>query len=528
MFDLLIKNGVVVDGSGASRFKADLAVKGETIVAIGHLDAGHATRIIDVNGQVIAPGFIDMHSHGDFTLPACPTADSLVHQGVTTAVIGQCGQSLSPLLPETRGEIISSLETREFPIPWDQWSDFASYLDFMKALGLSINIVPLVGQGTIRAGVMGFVSGRADSNQMMAMKAEVVKALEAGAIGISTGLIYPPGSYASTEELIELIRPVGERKGFYFSHIRGEGKTLIEAVAEAIRIGRETGASVQISHLKASWPSNWEKQTGAIELIEKARQEGLDVTADAYPYVAGATSLKSVLPGWAHEGGKEAILKRLSDPATRKKMIEDMRQEGISQDSSWERFLVSGSPHRPEYAGRYVSDAAKEAQKTPEDWVFDALIETELDMGIIIFGVSEENLRKVLKHPMVMVGSDSHILPIEGPLAIGVPHPRTFGTFARIIGRYVREENVLDLEEAVYKMTGLPAGKLRLSDRGLIKVDFKADLVVFDFKTIIDQADFNDPFHYPSGISYVLCNGKEVISQGKHTGARPGQIIRSI
>jgi N-acyl-D-amino-acid deacylase len=525
MYDILIQNGYVVDGSKAPRFKADMAVIGESIAAIGEIDPAQAVRVIDAGDQVVAPGFIDMHSHGDFTLPACPTADSLVYQGVTTAVVGQCGFSLAPLLPKTREEVVSSLETRKMPVPWEKWSDFASYLDFMKALGLSINIVPLVGQGTLRAAVMGFASGPATSEQITAMQALAVKAMNEGAAGISTGLIYPPGSYASTEELIRLVAPAGERRGFYFSHIRGEGETLIEAVAEAIRIGRETGASVEISHLKASWPKNWSKQAKAIELIERAREEGLDVNADVYPYLAGSTGLKSVLPDWAHEGGKASILKRLKDPATRSKMVEDMKRQGIFRDGSWDKIRISRSPLRPNDAGRSVSELAAETGKGPEDWVFDALVETDLDMGMILFMISEDNLNEALKHPAVMIGSDSHILPTEGSLATGAPHPRTFGTFVRVIGHYAREKKVLTLEEAVHKMTGLTAGKLRLLDRGLVKVGLKADLVIFDPETIADRATFDDPFHYPTGISHVICNGREVIDRGRHTGARPGQIL---
>jgi len=527
MYDIVIKNGYVIDGSKAPRFKADVAIRGESIALIGEINPSQAVRVIDASGQAIAPGFIDMHSHGDFTLPGCPTADSLVHQGVTTAVVGQCGFSLAPLLAKTRDEVISSLETRKMPIPWDQWSDFNDYLNFMKNFGVSINIVPLIGQGTVRAGVMGFVSDIPSPEQMTAMVAEVEKALEGGAVGISTGLIYPPGSYASTEELIDLARPVGKRRGFYFSHIRGEGETLVDAVAEAIRIGRETGASVEISHLKASWPNNWPKQAKAIELIEKAQKEGLDISADAYPYLAGSTSLKSVLPGWAQEGGRKAIEGRLSDPSTRRKMMKDMNREGLCRDGSWEQIVISRSPKRPEYAGRSVTDLAAEAGKGPEDWVFDALLEMELDAGMILFMISEDNLRRVLKHPAVMVGSDSHILPLEGPLATGAPHPRTFGTFVRILGHYARDEKVLSLEEAVHKMTGLPAGKLRLSDRGRVKTGFKADLVVFDPETVADRATYSDPFKYPAGVSHVFCNGKDVISEGKHTGARPGQILSS-
>jgi N-acyl-D-amino-acid deacylase len=526
MFDLLIKNGQVIDGSGAPSFQADVLIQGDRIADVLPPGKAEAAGSIDARGQVVAPGFIDMHSHGDFTLPACPSADSLIHQGVTTAVVGQCGFSMAPLLPLTRAEVIISLETRKYPVPWDKWTDFGSYLDFMDGLPLAINVVPLAGQGTIRAGVMGFVSGRADSSQMEKMQAEVRKAMEQGAWGISTGLIYPPGSYASTEELVELVSPAGRLKGFYFTHLRNEGRSLLQAVAEAIRIGRETGAAVQIGHLKAGWPANWEKQAKALEMIDKARKEGLDIHADVYPYLAGATSLKSLLPDWAQEGGKDATLRRLKDHGLRQRMSAGMKEEGFSGEASWDRIRISRSGLRPEYAGCFVSELASRAGQPPEEWVFDALLQSDLDMGMITFMMSEENLKAALRHPAVMIGSDSTVLSTEGPLAQGAPHPRAFGTFPRIISRYVREEKALSLEEAVYKMSGLSARRLGLEDRGLIKPGRKADLVVFDPGAIQDRATYEAPFQYAEGISLVICNGLPVFAEGKTTGVHPGRVLR--
>jgi N-acyl-D-amino-acid deacylase len=527
MFDILIKNGQVIDGSKAPGFRADVAIQGDGIARIGKLDGVDSVRVVDATGKIVAPGFIDIHSHGDMTLPACPTADSSVFQGVTTAVIGQCGLSPAPLFPQTRSEVITSLEPRKMPIPWEKWSNFKGYLDFLKDLGLSINILHLVGQGTIRAGIMRFISGRATPAQMESMRIETTRAIDAGAIGLSTGLVYPPGSYAPTEELIELTQAVGQRRGFYFSHIRGEDQVLLEAVAEAISIGHATGAAVQISHLKAGWPSNWAKQTRVMEMIDQARSGGLDVSADVYPYLAGATSLKSALPQWAQEGGKESVLKRLSEPGIRKKIIEAMGKEGFCRDGSWDRVRISRAANRQDYAGRFVAELAAEARRKPEEWVLDALLETELDIGMITFMISEDNLEIALKHPAVMIGSDSFIISTQGPLAQGVPHPRTFGTFPRVIAGYVRQKKILSLEEAIHKMTGLSAHKLRLADRGLIKEGYKADLVVFDPETIRDQATYENPFQYPAGIDHVFCNGVAVLKDEKHTGMRPGQIITS-
>ena len=429
MFDLQIKNGKVIDGCGGPSSWADIAIQGDRIVEVLPPGKAEAVQDLDAQGLVVAPGFIDMHSHGDFTLPACPSADSLIHQGVTTAVVGQCGFSMAPLLPLTRAEVIISLETRKYPVPWEKWTDFGSYLDFMDSLPLTINVVPLAGQGTIRAGVMGFVSGRANNSQMEKMQAEVRKAMEQGAWGVSTGLVYPPGSYAPTEELVELVSPAGRLKGFYFTHLRNEGHTLLQAVAEAIRIGRETGAAVQIGHLKAGWPANWDKQAKALEMIEQAGKEGLDIYADVYPYLAGATSLKSLLPDWAQEGGKDATLRRLKDPFARRRMSAGMKEGGFGREASWDRIRISRSGLRPEYAGCFVSELASRAGQPPEEWVFDALLESDLDMGMITFMMSEENLKAALRHPAVMIGSDSTVLSTEGPLAQGSPIPAPSGPF---------------------------------------------------------------------------------------------------
>ncbi len=527
MFDLLIKNAMVIDGQNRPAFQADVAVNGDEIAAVGNLGPASAGREIDAAGLALAPGFIDMHSHADYTLPACPTADSLLQQGVTTAVVGQCGFSLAPLLPHSRQEVIGSLETRRLPVPWEAWGDFASYLDHMdRSAGLAVNMVPLVGQGTIRAGVMGVGPGRADAEQMARMRAEAERALAAGAFGLSTGLIYPPGSYAPPEEIVELTEAVGAAGGMYFSHIRGEGDTLLQAVAEAVEIGRRTGAAVEIAHFKAGWPSNWAKQAPALELIERARDEGLDVSADVYPYLAGATSLKSVLPDWAQEGGKPAILARLADPAQRERVKLAMNQDGFCRDGAWDKIMVSRAAGRPQYSGRFVAEAAQAAGLAPEEWVCRALEETDLDTGMIAFMISEENMRQAIARPYVMIGSDSYSIPVDGPLAQGSPHPRTFGTFARVIGRLVREEKVLTLTEAVHKMTGLTATKLGLADRGSVKAGCRADLVLLDPAAVADRADYLDPFHYAVGVARVFVNGREVLTEGKPTGARPGRVLR--
>jgi N-acyl-D-amino-acid deacylase len=525
MLDILIQNGLVVDGSGAPRYRADVAIEGDHIVEVGQLEGAEAEEVIDASGCVVTPGFVDMHSHADSTLPICPTADSLVHQGITTAVIGQCGVSPAPLLAETREQVLAMKKSEDRPLPWDKWSTFGSYLDYLRQIGLSVNAVPLVGQGMVRSAVMAFSAEPATEEEIAQMQAEVVKAMDEGAIGISTGLIYPPGSYASTEELIAVTRPAGEQGGFYFSHIRNEGDTLLEAVAEAIRIGRETGAAVQISHFKAAGRENWHKSALALELIDQARAEGMDVTADMYPYLAGGTSLVAALPEWAQEGGKEAIAKRLTDPQTRQKMTADMKSTGFFRIAEWDKVLISGSPKRRDYEGRTIADLAAEAGKSPHEWIFDALLETEGDVSMILFMMSEDNREEELRHPAMMIGTDASGRATEGPLSKGTPHPRSFGTFPRVLGHYVREQGVISLEEAIWKMSGFPAQKLRWPDRGLVKKGYKADLVILNPDTVADRATYEAPHQYPEGIPHVIVNGKLVIHNSAHTQARPGSVL---
>lgn len=531
MYDIIIKNGSIIDGTASRPFEADLAIKGQNICEVGQIKDTAAAVTINAEGCVVAPGFIDMHSHADFSLPVQPTADSLLHQGITSAVVGQCGLSPAPLLEESRQEVIDALggffSGVARTLPWNEWNSFGDYLGFLTHRGVSLNVLPLVGQGIIRASVMGFGEGRANPGQMAKMKTEVRKALDQGAIGLSTGLIYPPGSFTATEELIELTKIVGERRGFYFSHIRGEGDTLLEAVAEAIRIGRESGAAVQISHFKAARQSNWGKSPQALELIRQAQAEGLDITADLYPYRAGSTSLATMLPQWAHVGGPAETLKRLTDPQLRKKMTADMQSGGYARGIEFKDILITASPRRTEYEGRYVSDLAAAVGQPPDDWLFDALLQTRLEMSMAVFAMSEVNRLQEIRFPGMMIGTDGTGLAASGPMASGVPHPRSYGTFPRVLGRFVRDLKILTLEEAVHKMTGLPAGKLRLRDRGFIKPGLAADLVIFDPATVSDPATYDHPHQYATGIFHVIVNGRFVVRDTRHTGNRPGKILQS-
>ena len=531
VFDILIKNGWVIDGSGAAGFRADVAIRKGHIADVSLLAAAEATTVVDAAGLVVAPGFIDMHSHADFSLPVCPTAESLVHQGITTAVVGQCGFSPAPLLKETREPLIrmmeASLGRSGERLPWERWTGFETFLEDLSRIGTSLNVVPLVGQGTVRAGIMGFGPGPASAEQRSRMTAAVARAMDEGAFGLSTGLIYPPGSFTRADEIAAIARPVGDRGGIYFSHIRGEADTLLAAISEAIRIGRDSGAAVQISHFKVAGRKNWDTVERALALIDEARAEGLDVTSDLYPYLAGSTGLSALLPQWAHEGGKEAILERLADPEVRARMSASMQSEGFAKDMEWDRVLISFAPGKEEYQGRDVAELSQEQGKSPHEWIFDALLETGLRANMVTFMMSEENRTRELRHPAMMIGTDGMGYALSGAMSQGLPHPRNYGTFPRILGHYVREAKVISLEEAIWKMTGFPARKLRLPDRGLVKKGNWADLTLFDPERVTEKATYLSPHQYPEGIPHVLVRGVFVVRDGVHTGARPaGALLR--
>lgn len=525
MVDKIFRNGEVIDGSGRTRFKGDVAVEGDEIAAVGDLREMKAAEEIDIAGKVIAPGFIDMHSHADLSIPLVPEADSLVHQGITTIVTGHCGHSPAPITDKNRSEVKELLGEEDIEIPWERLETFAGFLSYMREIGMSLNMIPVVGQGMIRSAVVGYSSERPNEDQIEQMQRLVEQALDEGAIGISTGLIYPPGSYASTEELIEVTKPVGARGGIYFSHIRGEGDTLLEATKEEIEIGRKSGARIHHSHFKAAGRENWDLAEPAMRLIDEANAEGLRMTADMYPYLAGATSLVAILPEWAQDGGFSAIVGRLTDKETRAKMTESMKSEGFFKVAEWDKVLIPSSSNQ-DYIGKYIAELAEGAGKTPYDWIFDALLETKGQTGMILFMMSEENVKKQLTHPAMMIGTDASGVPFEGPLAKGAPHPRSFGTFPKVLGKYVREEKVLALEDAVCRMTGFPAATLGITNRGLLQKGNKADLVVFDPLTVIDKADYVNPFQKPEGVDFVIVNGQYVVKNGSHTHARPGAVIK--
>ena len=515
--DVIIRDVNIVDGTGSDAFHADIGLRSDHIADIGDLSASTADTIIDGAGLTAAPGFIDIHSHSDFTLPINPRAESKVRQGVTTEVVGQCGGSPAPV-DSSSGE---DIKTAHPDLPWE-WQTFAEFLGYLRRQGLSVNVVPLVGHGTIRRLAVGPDDRAPTAGEMQAMRQLVAQALDEGAWGLSTGLIYPPGIYASTAEIIELSRVAARKGGFYFSHVRGEDEALLAAVQEAIEIGEQAGLPVQIAHFKAHGPENWSLLPQALSLVEGARARGLDVTADRYPYTASSTGLSTLLPDWAKDGGRIAVLGRLENPEERQRVMADIS----ARPNQWDSICISYSPDCPEFEGLTVAEIAEKQGTDPVEAVLDILSEANLRVSIVHFAMSEDNLRTVLRHEAVMVGSDGSALVPEGPLGKGKAHPRNYGTFPRILGKYVREEDVLSLSEAIHKMTGLPAHRLGLSDRGLLLQGLKGDLVLFDPDTVSDTATYSQPYQYPTGIDYVFVNGQAVVTPDGHTDALPGAILQ--
>lgn len=533
MFDLIITNGRILDGLGNPWYRGDVGIEDEVIKKIGVVKEG-AKRAIDAEGMIVCPGFIDMHSHSDFALLVNPRAESKILQGVTTEVIGNCGVSAAPIKGETidllKDYTNSMLGCLKDYLDWD-WRSFGEYLAKLRE-GVVVNVVPLVGQGTIRIAVMGFDKGEPKEKELAEMKQLLKAAMDQGAFGLSTGLIYPPGCFSKTEELIELTGVIKDYEGIYFSHIRGESHTMIAALKEAITIGEKAGVSVGISHHKAAGKENWGKVKETLKIIEEARERGLDVTSDQYPYTAGSTALSALLPDWVHEGGVKRLLERLKDPQTRERIREDIEGDRLNwwnpiKTTEWGNIMISavGSEKNREFEGKTIEEIAKLWDRDSYDVLFDLLIEEESNVGMVLFMMSEDDVVTVMRHPTTMIGSDGSALSREGPLSKGKPHPRSYGTFPRILGKYVRDEKVLTLEDAVRKMTSLPAQKLILRDRGMLKEGCKADIVVFDPEKVKDMATYTDPHQQPEGILYVLVNGEIAVEDGKYIGKTAGKVL---
>ncbi len=530
-FDIVIRGGRILDGTGSPWVKGDLGIRDGRIERIGSLSAG-AGKTIDAKGMTVAPGFLDIHTHNDLTALPFPDSESYIMQGVTTAVVGNCGLSMAPVHAEKVDLLkryLSPFLRSDYEYGWD-WRTIADYYRAVEAQGTTQNLVPLVGQGTIRLAVKGFDTTEATKEDMKAMKGLLVESLEQGCFGLSTGLIYPPGMYSTTEELVELASVLSKYGALYATHMRNEGDKLMDALEEAIRIGEENSVPVEVSHHKAGGRLNWGKVNGTLRAMERARARGVEIDCDVYPYTAGSTTVTAMLPGWALEGGVDKMLGRLQDADTRERIRNEISQgtmtgENWIKSAGWDGIVIGECPTHHEYEGKTLEQVLREKGRFDEPYgaLFDWLVEVNGGATMILFVMDDEDVKTVIASPLSSVISDAWT---TAPRAGGKPHPRAYGTFPRVLSKYVRDEKVLSLPEAVRKMTGKPAAKFRLKDRGLLKEGYWADVVVFDPETIRDKATYSDPHQYPEGIGYVLTNGEIAVEGGKMTGVRSGKVLR--
>ncbi len=525
-FDLIVKNGTILDGTGGPAWRADLGVMGDTITAIGQIDPTRGSRVLDASDLHVSPGFVDIHSHSDSSIFAYPTADSRSCQGITTEVTGQCGSSAAPLegvdADERRADLAGETGATV------EWTSVASYFDTLEQIGISVNQAFMLGHGSLRQNIAGLENRRLTESEMASLVRSVEQGMDEGAFGLTTGLEYTPGLFTPTEEIVALARVIARRGGFYASHIRNEESNLLAAVNEAIQIGREARLPVEISHLKAAGRPNWPKQGAALDLIEAARSDGVDVMADAYPYTAYSTSLTIFLPPWALEGGWDRLGERLNDSATRSRIRDEVVASVAGDPGEFGLIVISSTKTEKNrrFVGKNVEEIGDAWGIEPVDAALRLLVEEEGRVSMIGHGMSPENVEMVLSHPLVMIGSDGSSIAPTGKAAETRPHPRLYGCCPRVLAHYCRERGIFDLPTAVRKMTSTPADQAGISDRGRIARGKKADIVVFNAAAVKDQATFDNPHQYASGIEYVVVNGRPVLDQGQHTGARPGRVLR--
>lgn len=529
-FDLLISGGTVYDGSGKSPVRADVGVRGDRIASVGNLAGKRARTTIDASGLAVSPGFINMLSWSTESLLVDGRSIGELKQGVTTQIMGE-GWSMGPVNERIRTFMLSQQSDVKYDI---SWTTLREYLELLERKGVTQNVASFVGATTIRQHVIGFENRPPTAAELETMKDLVRREMEAGALGIGSSLVYPPAFYAKTEELVELCKVAARYKGTYISHMRSEGTKLVEGVEELIRISREAKIPAEIYHLKAAGAENWPKMDAVIRIIEQARRDGLRVRADMYTYTAGATSLDASLPPWASEGGPEALRKRLADPEIRARIAAEVRSPG----RDWENFYaMAGSPDRivlvgfateklKPLTGKSLAEIAAMRGMDPVDTLIDLLLEDRSGIGTVYFLMSEENVRRQIQLPWVSFGSDAASMATEGDFLKSSTHPRAYGNFARLLGRYVRDEKLIPLEEAIRRLTSLPATNLGLEDRGMLERGMFADLVVFDPATIADTATFSNPHQYAVGVKHVFVNGRQVLRDGEVTSARPGRALK--
>ena len=519
IFDLVIRNTKIIDGSGNPWYQADLGISGERIAKIGRIDEGH--QIIDAAGFVAAPGFIDTHSHSDLNLIAEPEAMQKTMQGITTEVVGQDGLGEAPITDETLGDwrrYLAGLNGNP-EIEWS-WRKFGEYLDALEKSETSTNVASLVGHGNLRLLAMGMENRAPTQAELATMKRLLDVSMAAGGFGLSTGLIYPPCVYADTAELTELCTVAASHGGIFVVHMRSEGSGLFDSINEVAKIGRDAEIPVHVCHFKVSGPDNWGKAGEAISLVEAHRRDGVNLTADQYPYIAGSTFLSSLLPISAHEGGVERMLERLRDPYARAQ-IRDLIAESRGLNWGWHNILVTSvntEKNKPQ-EGLNLMEISERRKEDPIEALFNVIMEEENAVTMVSFNMSEEDVRTIMKSPFQMVCTD-------GIMLRGKPHPRVHGSFPRVLGRYVKE-GVISLEDAIRKMTSLPAQTFGFRNRGLLKPGMYADITVFDPDNIIDKGTYQDPIQFPVGIEYVIVNGKITVERGTHTGMRAGKVLRN-
>lgn len=525
--DLIIRNGSLIDGTGGKEYVSDIGIKSGKIYQIGDLSTEDSLQVVDASGLKVVPGFIDIHSHTDSDLILNPKAESKIRQGVTTEITGQDGFSWGPL-----GGAELKRTLRNFKEEYGEeltWRTLGEFLGNFSSRAFSVNLASMVGLGTIREFVIGFDDRSASASELNNMKSEVLKAVNEGAIGVSTGLEYTPGSFASTEELIELCKAAPFDFRLYSTHMRNEDNTVLEAVDEAIRISRESSSRLLISHLKVSGKSNWYKADDVLEKIDKAIGEGLDIHADRYTYVAYHTGLDSLFPLWAREGGTKKFIERLQDAKLIDKMKEYTEKKVSNLDGDWSGVLISsvGKEEMKEYQGKTIRNLSDESGQDCFNSAVQIIIDSDNRTMMMGFGMEESSTEKILAHPHVMISSDAGSHAPYPPMNKSIAHPRAYGTFPRAIAKYVRVRKICSLEEMIRKMTSLPANKLGFTDCGRLQEGKAADIVIFNYDTIQDKATFTEPHQYPEGIPYVIVNGVLVINSGEHTGAMPGRVVRS-
>ena len=522
--DYLLKNGFVLDGTGKDPILADVAIEGDRIKDIGFLQDVDAANTFDLKGLCVCPGFIDAHAHSEFVLLADGRAEGKISQGITTEINGNCGMSAAPLYGPALEQRESDLEHLNIK---DRWNTFPEYFEILKKRTMAVNFATLVGHGNIRASVMGYSDRQLTEKEMEEASRLLREAMDAGAKGLSTGLIYSPGVYSDTSEIINLARAASEHGGIYATHMRSEGDMLIESIEEVVRISSEAGIQAHISHLKASGEKNWGKLETVFEILELANEKGLKITCDRYPYIASSTDLDSLLPSWAFEGGRKKEIEKLRFAKKRLANSILKKHPEAVHIGFWEKIVISTMGQDNKWMeGKSIAEISGSIKKSPIETVCHILLKEDLDVGAIFFIMNEDNLGLVLKLDNMVLGTDSAARSFDGPTAEGKPHPRGFGSCPRVLGKYVREEGLMTLQEAVHKMTGLPADIFRLEGRGILAKGFFADITVFDPEIIIDTADFDNPFRRPEGIHYVFVNGELVLTEGNMTSAMPGRILK--